>query len=93
MYTYTMQRTQIYLSQRAATALAREARKSGHTRSQLIREAIEARFLGGFNPEDLERAILDSAGCWRRRRAAGDGASFVEKLRPGRLARIHRGSP
>jgi ribbon-helix-helix CopG family protein len=92
MYTYIMQRTQIYLSRRAASALAREARKSGRTRSQLIREAIDARFLGGFDPEDLERAILAAAGCWRRRRSSGDGASYVEKLRRGRLARIHRDS-
>ena len=45
MYTYIVQRTQIYLSDLDAKALDRMARRTGRTRSQLIREAIEATIL------------------------------------------------
>ena len=46
MYTYIMQRTQIYLTSREAAALDAAARQTGQTRSHLIREAIEAVYLG-----------------------------------------------
>jgi hypothetical protein len=86
MYTYIMTRTQIYLSDDEAAVLEREARASGRTKSQLIREAIDQVYLRGPDATGLLRALQKSAGGWRRR--AG-GAETVERLRPGRLAGLH----
>ncbi|MBI2895622.1 MAG: ribbon-helix-helix protein, CopG family [Deltaproteobacteria bacterium] len=84
-----MERTQIYLSRRASEVLAREARRTGRTKSQLIREAIEAVYFGAGRPDDVEKALLASAGAWKGRRLGG--AEYVERLRSGRLsARISR---
>ncbi len=86
MYTYIVTRTQIYLSDEEAAVLDREARSSGRTKSQLIREAIDHVYLQGPDAAGVLRAIQKSAGGWRRRLS---GADYVERLRPGRLARLH----
>jgi predicted DNA-binding protein len=92
MYTYIMERdvkrTQIYLTARQTHALDEEARKTGRTRSQLIREAIDARYFGGGDPEQAAAALRRAAGAWRGRRESG--AAYVERKRRGRLARLHR---
>jgi hypothetical protein len=88
MYVYIMTRTQIYLSESEAKALDREARASGRTRSSLIREAIDRVFLGAGGQAELARTLEETAGAWHRRRPSG--AEHVERLRPGRLARLHR---
>ena len=87
-----MRRTQIYLSARDTDVLDRFTAKTGRTRSQLIREAIAARYGAIPDRADAEEAIRRSAGAWKGRRA--DGASYVERLRHGRLAALHgeRGS-
>ncbi len=85
MYIYIMVRTQIYLSDEGAKALEREARATGRTKSQLIRDAIDRVYLGGKGASDVLRSLEKSAGAWRRRES---GAAYVERLRSGRLARI-----
>ena len=85
MYTYIMTRTQIYLSDEEAFALERESRSSGRTKSRLIRDAIDRVYLT-TNHEALLRVLKRTAGAWRRREG---GAAYVERLRSGRLARIH----
>lgn len=87
MYTYTMQRTQIYLTPREAAALDAAARRTGRTRSHLIREAIEATYLGSMDVDARTTALEASAGAWAGRTETG--AQAVERLRPGRLARLH----
>ena len=88
MYMYTiMTRTQIYLSEVETTALEREARASGRSKSQLIRDAIDRAFLGARDRGRLERALDQAAGAWRRRKESG--AQYVERVRSGRLARLH----
>jgi len=94
MYVYIMterkddrdgyQRTQIYLTARETSALDALAGRTGRTRSQLIREAIDAVYLRRPESAEAERALRETAGAWRGRRE--DGASLVEKLRGGRLA-------
>lgn len=79
-----MRRAQIYLDDDTSATLARVARETGRTRSQLIREAIEARFRAGAEPERVVQALLAAAGCWRRRNKSG--VAIVERLRAGRLA-------
>jgi hypothetical protein len=86
MYTYIMQRTQIYLSEDDHRLLEKLARESGRTKSQLIREAIARAYLHEESPDRLLGALRASAGAWRRR---VDGKRYVEGLRRGRLARLH----
>lgn len=81
-----MNRTQIYLSDEEEKALEREARATGRTKSRLIRDAIDHVYLGGRDAAEVLRALGRSAGAWRRRET---GAAYVERLRSGRLARIH----
>lgn len=85
MYTYIMERTQIYLSREQSTALDREAKRRGTTRSHLIREAIEARYGDDRDPAEALEAVRASAGLWADR--AETGAEYVERLRSGRRLR------
>jgi hypothetical protein len=80
-----MKRTQIYLSDGEAGVLRRRARASGRTVSALIREAIDRVYL-----QDKAKilAILErTRAAWPD--GTPSGASYVERLRPGGLARLH----
>jgi ribbon-helix-helix CopG family protein len=86
MYTYIVERTQIYLTKAQAAALDREAQKTGTTRSHLIREAIEARY--GTVGSDLDRirgALQATAGLWKDH--AETGVEYVGRLRSDRRLR------
>lgn len=87
MYTYIVERTQIYLTARESAALDAAVRRTGRTRSHLIREAIEALYLGGADLDERQRALEASAGAWTGRRETGE--RMVERLRSGRLASLH----
>jgi hypothetical protein len=83
MYTYTMERTQIYLNVAESTALEHQSARTGRSRSQLIREAIDRIYLGESNSDAL--TVLEStAGAWKGRRETG--ANFVQGLRRRRLS-------
>lgn len=90
MYTYIVERTQIYLSKREKAALTRAAKETGRTRSQLIREAIEARYLTS-QADDLIAALERTAGLWAD--WAETGEAYVERIRSGRMARLYTDSP
>ena len=79
MYLYIMERTQIYLTKAQAAALDREARRTGTTRSHLIREAIDERFVKAAARETLRATIGSSFGAWRGRRETG--AEYVDRIR------------
>jgi predicted transcriptional regulator len=65
MYTYIVQRTQIYLSEHEARTLDRLAKERGQTRSHLIREAIRETYLGGrISDEEFEAALDEAFGAW-----------------------------
>ena len=81
MYTYIMERTQIYLTRDQTAALDREAKRTGTTRSHLIREAVGERYGTGRDASAIEQALLASAGAWKGRR--DDGDTYVAKLRSG----------
>ncbi len=87
MYVYIVQRTQIYLTKRESEALDRASRATGRTRSQLIREAVEATYLAAMDERDLLAALGSTAGMWADRPESGEDT--VERLRRGRLARVH----
>ncbi|MEO6349067.1 MAG: CopG family transcriptional regulator [Candidatus Limnocylindrales bacterium] len=81
-----MERTQIYLTKRETAALAQVARETGRTRSQLIREAIEARYMTPRSERTLQ--VLDrTAGLWADRTETGE--QYVDRIRTGRLARLY----
>jgi predicted transcriptional regulator len=65
--------------------LQRLSRATGKTRSQLIRQAIDQ-----MQPKADFAAVLAglsaSAGAWKRRQS---GERLVERMRRGRLARLH----
>ena len=83
-----MVRTQIYLTKKELAVLQRLERATGKTRSQLIRDAIDC-FQPTADDQETVRVALDaSAGAWKKRKESGEEA--VERLRSGRLARLHR---
>ena len=82
MYTYIVERTQIYLSREQAAALDREAKRTGTTRSHLIREAIEARYGPDRSSDEVREALRATAGLWSDRHESGD--AYVDRLRTGR---------
>lgn len=81
MYTYTMERTQIYLGRRETATLDRIARETGRTRSQLIRDAIAATYLPATDRDSLEAALEATAGLWADRSETGE--AYVDRIRPG----------
>ena len=87
MYTYIVERTQIYLSREQATALDREAKRRGTTRSHLIREAIDRTYLATSDRERVLAGLRASAGSWKDRTETGE--EYVERIRStGRMARL-----
>lgn len=90
MYTYIVERTQIYLSREQAAALDREARRRGTTRSHLIREAIDRSYLTETDRDRVLSGLRAAAGAWKDR--GETGAEYVERIRStGRLARLADG--
>jgi hypothetical protein len=86
VYTYTMVRTQIYLSRSELTSLQRFSRATGKTRSQLIRQAIDQMRPEAGVAARVLAGLSTSAGAWKRRQS---GERLVERMRRGRLARLH----
>jgi len=86
MYIYIVVRTQIYLTRSIDTALGRVARKTGRTKSHLIRDAIEQVYIAAGGPTRIDDALTASAGAWKRRIS---GAKYVSRMRRGRLAKLH----
>ena len=92
VYTYTMElkRTQVYLTKEELDALGRQQRATGTTQSELIRRAVDREYLGRTRASRAERLrkIRAAAGAWKDRHETG--AEYVERLRSGRLARLHK---
>lgn len=87
-----LRRTQIYLTRSERNALDRVQQESGVTQSELVRRAIDRVYLGRerlTRPERL-RIARAAAGAWAGRDETG--AAYVERVRSGRLARLHRRS-
>ena len=61
-----MTRTQIYLTDAERRALRALSRATGKAQSELIRSAID-RFVAGFDEEAERKALLATAGIWKRR--------------------------
>lgn len=95
MYTYIVDRTQIYLTAHESAALERASIESGKTKSQLIREAIDEKY-GIVTQADRVRAALEVAfGAWAEvpgedRSAYRDDLRRADRARQRRLDRLWR---
>lgn len=81
MYIYIVERTQIYLSREQAAALDRQARRTGSTRSHLIREAIDRTYAAEIGRDAFLAALTESAGAWKDRSETGE--EYVIRMRSG----------
>ena len=81
---YIMRRTQLYLDDHMWDALHTRARIRKTTVSELVREAVRERYLGG--QEERMKAMQEFVGI--RKESSGDSAEYVRSLR--RSARIDR---
>jgi predicted DNA-binding protein len=82
MYTYIVDRTQIYLTSEESAALERAAIVTGKTKSQLIREAIDEKYGAKPSLEEFMAALNAAAGVW----ANPEGEAAVKAIHAGRRA-------
>ncbi|MDP9245633.1 MAG: ribbon-helix-helix protein, CopG family [Chloroflexota bacterium] len=83
-----MRRTQIYLTDEEAHALKRASKETGLSMSDLVRTAVDEKFLlGQMTTAEKIRAVEESFGAWTGRTETGE--QYVERMRSGRLARLH----
>ena len=77
----TLVRTQIFLTAEQRRCLRTWSKAKGRTASELIREAIEDRYVRRPAPEELEAALRASFGSWKGR--SGPSTAIVRALRRG----------
>ena len=90
MYTYIVDRTQIYLTPEESAALERASIATGKTRSQLIREAIDDKYGTGPSLEAFMAALNAATGIWKDR-PERDPAAYIEagrRIEQDRLERL-----
>lgn len=88
MHDDAVERTQISLGQEEADLLDAAARRTGASRSELIRRAMRSQY-GGPDAAARRAALRTSAGSWKHRRFTG--AEYVDAIRGDldeRLARL-----
>ena len=74
-----MRRTQLYLDENVWKNLHARARREKTTVSELVREAVDARY--GIDFEARRKAMLGIVGIWKDRDDIGDSTEYVRKLR------------
>lgn len=82
-----MGRTQVYLGDDELELLARIARTTGASRSELIRRAVRSTF-GERSKAERLRALASSAGSWSGRPLTG--AEYVDAMRGDLNERLTR---
>jgi predicted DNA-binding protein len=90
MYTYIVDRTQIYLTEEESAALDRASIATGKTKSQLIREAIDEKYRVRPSLEEFMVALDAASGIWKDR-PERDPAAYVEagrRIEEERLKRL-----
>jgi ribosome maturation protein Sdo1 len=75
-------RTQIFLTAEQRRRLQTWSKLARKTASELIREAIEDRYVRRPTPEELDAALRTSFGSWKGRRKSSTG--IVRALRRGK---------
>jgi predicted DNA-binding protein len=86
MYTMyiTMRRTQIYLDDRQRRKLDQVAKRTHRTVSELIREAIDARYAATPKEDFLAALRAGAFGVWKERPDLGPTDSYVRRVRRGK---------
>lgn len=87
MYSDTMQRTQVYLSEEELTLLDQATIRTGATRSELIRRAVRDRY-GNRDWDSRRSALHASAGAWTAHPHTGE--SYVDAVRGDLTKRLER---
>lgn len=85
MYTayIVMKRTQIYLDDRQRRQLDKVAKRTRRTVSELIREAIDARYATTPNSDFLDALRSGAFGVWKQRPDLGPTDAYIRRLRRG----------
>jgi hypothetical protein len=79
-----MRRTQIYLDDRQRRKLDRVAKRTRRTVSELIREAIDARYAATPKEDFLDALRAGTFGVWKERPDLGPTDSYVRRVRRGK---------
>jgi predicted transcriptional regulator len=79
-----MRRTQIYLDDGQRKKLDRVARRTRRTVSDLIREAIDARYAASPREEFLEALRAGAFSAWEKRKDLEATDTYVRRQRLGR---------
>jgi hypothetical protein len=66
-----MHRTQIYITQKERGSLTKLSKKTGKTKSELIREAID-KLIAEYVSVDWKQIFLSSSGIWKGRKDLPD---------------------
>lgn len=86
-----MRRTQIYLDDSQRRKLDRVAKRTHRTVSELIREAVDARYGTAPQEEFLQALSTGAFGVWKGRTDLGATDRYVRTVRRGvRLDRLAR---
>jgi len=86
---YIVRRTQLYLDDDLWQALHIQARQSGASVSELVRQAVRERY--GRSPARRAEALRSWVGVWKHRDDLADAESYVRQLRKGtRLQKVAR---
>jgi predicted DNA-binding protein len=86
MYTYIVDRTQIYLTPEESAALERASIATGKTKSQLIREAIDATYRASPSLEEFIAGVDAAFGAWKEE-PGEDRSAYLKDLRRADLAK------
>jgi hypothetical protein len=78
-----MRRTQIYLHDRQRRKLGQVAKRTHRTVSDLIREAIDARYAVTPKSDFLGALRAGAFGTWKQRPDLGPTDTYVRRLRRG----------
>ncbi len=86
MYTLyiVMKRTQIYLDDRQRRQLDQVARRTRRTVSELIREAIDARYAATPKEDFLAALRAGAFGVWKQRPDLAPTDSYLRRVRRGK---------
>lgn len=81
---YIMRRTQIYLDDRQRRKLDQVAKRTRRTVSELIREAIDARYATTPRADFLAALRAGGFGVWKKRSDLGPTDSYLRRVRRGK---------
>jgi hypothetical protein len=84
-----MKRTQLYLEESIWKLLEIQARQSGTSISELVRQAIRDKY--GVSPEQRRKAMQAWVGMWKDRKDLPSTEAYVRRLRKGSRRRRRLG--